>query len=246
VEDFEQRYAAFRGLNLTFEVREGIIKHSREYDPREFPELREYLPELRPPLEAQLVDLTDEIAYSVADLDDGYEARILTAEQICNEVSLFAECYREASARFPGAQPKLLFNEALKRMVDRMVTDLIEHTAEAVRQAGVDSVEQVRTFPSRLVVFGQEMEDQRRQVKEFLYAKLYFSSELVPEKEAAERIITDLFEFWMNHPVALPESYQEKFREDSLPRIICDYMAGMTDNYILDQYKRLLKEAPGH
>jgi dGTPase len=157
---------------------------------------------------------------------------------------LFAECFRNASTCFPSAPAKLLFNEALKRMLDRMVTDLIEHTAEAVRSAGVKSMEEVRAFPTRLVGFGEAMEKQRCQVKEFLYERLYFRPELVPEKEMAERIVTDLFEFWMNHPTALPESYQEKFRQDSLPRIICDYMAGMTDNYILDQHQRLLKEAP--
>jgi dGTPase len=245
VEDFELRYAAFRGLNLTFEVREGIIKHSHDWDSAAAsPELRQYLLELRPPLEAQLLDLTDEIAYSVADLDDGYEAHILTLEEICDEVCLFMECFRDAGARFPSAPAKLLFNEALKRMLDRMVTDLIEHTAEAVRRAGVKSVDEVRAFPARLVGFGEAMEKQRGQAKEFLYERLYFSPELVPEKEMAERIITDLFEFWMNHPAALPESYQEKFRQDSLPRIICDYMAGMTDNYILDQHQKLLREAP--
>src|SRR5437868_10179274 len=102
VEDFELRYAEFRGLNLSFEVREGIIKHSRDYDPRVCPELQEYLLGLRPPLEAQLLDLTDEIAYSIADLDDGYESRILGLDEIREEVCLFADCYREASARFPA------------------------------------------------------------------------------------------------------------------------------------------------
>jgi dGTPase len=124
-----------------------------------------------------------------------------------------------------------------------MVTDLIEHTTEAVRDAGVKSPEQVRAFPRRLVRFSETMEKQRHQLKEFLHSKLYFSPELMPEKEMAERIVTELFEFWMTHPTALPENYQEKFRQDSLPRIICDYMAGMTDNYILEQHQKLLKEA---
>jgi dGTPase len=243
VEDFELRYAEFRGLNLSFEVREGIIKHSRDYDPRDSPELQEYLLGLRPPLEAQLLDLTDEIAYSVADLDDGYEARILGLDEIRGEVCLFADCYREASARFPSAALQLLLNEALKRMLDRMVTDLIQHTSEVARRAGAKSPEDVRSFSSRLAGFSETMERQRREVKEFLYSRLYFSPELVPEKEMAERIVTELFEFWMTHPAALPENYQEKFRQDSLPRIICDYIAGMTDNYILEQHQKLVKEA---
>src|SRR5256884_3076308 len=115
VEDFEQRYAAFRGLNLTFEVREGIIKHSRDYDTTKYPELAEYLLDQRPPLEAQLIDLTDEIGYNTADLDDGYEAHLLTIDQIAGSVSLFDRSYREAQALYPDAPEKLTFNEALKR-----------------------------------------------------------------------------------------------------------------------------------
>src|SRR5271157_4069064 len=112
VEDFELRYADFRGLNLTFEVREGIIKHSRDYSAKEFPELGEYLLDQRPPLEAQIIDLADEIAYQTADLDDGTEAHILTAEEICAGVPVFESFYREAERRYPDALPKLKFNEA--------------------------------------------------------------------------------------------------------------------------------------
>ncbi|HTC92167.1 MAG TPA: deoxyguanosinetriphosphate triphosphohydrolase [Terriglobales bacterium] len=240
VEDFELRYAEFRGLNLTFEVREGIIKHSRDYAPLEFPQLREYLLDQRPPLEAQLVDLTDEIAYNTADLDDGFEARILSLEDIRSEVSVFEDSYQEASARFPEASAKLLFNEALKRMLDRMVTDLIQHTGEAAQQAGVSSLQQVRSYPQRLASFSERVEKQRRQAKDFLHARLYFSPDLMPEKEMAERIVTELFAFWTAHPEALPEQYQAKIHEESLPRVICDYIAGMTDNYILEQHQKLV------
>ena len=244
VEDFELRYAGFRGLNLTFEVREGIIKHSRDYDARDFPELQEYALSQRPPLEAQLVDLTDEIAYSTADLDDGYEACVLSLDRIREGVCIFEDCYQEACALFPGATPKLLLNEALKRMLDRMVTDLIQHTSQAVRQAGVKSLEDVRSYPGRLASFSEEVEKQRRQAREFLYPRLYFSPELKPEKDLAERIITELFCFWMERPEALPENYREKIGRESVPRIICDYIAGMTDNYILEQHQRLLPQ--GH
>src|SRR5512135_2734157 len=116
VEDFEQRYAAFRGLNLTFEVREGIIKPSRDYSPAEFPQLREYLLDQKPPLEAQLIDLTDEIAYDTADLDDGYEAHILSIEQIRRGVRVFDRFYREIERANPHAPEKLKFNEALKQV----------------------------------------------------------------------------------------------------------------------------------
>src|SRR5271167_2811479 len=114
VEDFEQRYAAFRGLNLTFEVREGIIKHSQDHDIKDHPELAEYLLDQRPPLEAQLIDLTDEIAYNTADLDDGYEARLLSLEQIRAAVPVFDRFYREVEQLYPDTPEKLLFNETLR------------------------------------------------------------------------------------------------------------------------------------
>src|SRR5947209_9071781 len=119
VEDFEQRYAAFRGLNLTFEVREGIIKHSRDYDPAQFPELAEYGLDKRPPLEAQLIDATDELAYNTADLDDGYEAHLLTLEQITENVPVFARFFAEIEKLYPSAPKKLQFNEVLRRILDR-------------------------------------------------------------------------------------------------------------------------------
>src|SRR5882672_8958670 len=115
VEDFELRYAAFRGLNLTFEVREGIIKHSHDYSADQHPELAEYLLNMRPPLEAQLIDLTDEIGYNTADRDDGYEAHLLTVEQIAGSVGVFDESYREVRELYSDAPEKLQFNEALKR-----------------------------------------------------------------------------------------------------------------------------------
>src|SRR5260221_9228917 len=123
VEDFEHRYAAFRGLNLTFEVREGIIKHSRDYDALEYPELSEYMLGSRPPLEAQLIDITDEIAYASADLDDGYEARLLDLDQILEGLPVFAGFLSEAEACYPNAADKFKFNEALDGMFDRCVRD---------------------------------------------------------------------------------------------------------------------------
>ena len=128
VEDFELRYAAFRGLNLTFEVREGIIKHSHDYQAGQHPEFAEYLLELRPPLEAQLIDVADEIAYSTADLDDGYESHLLALDQIRNGLPVFGRLYTEVESIYPNAIDKLKFNEALKRMLNRWVGDLIQNT----------------------------------------------------------------------------------------------------------------------
>jgi len=239
VEDFELRYAAFRGLNLTFEVREGIIKHSRDYEASAHPELAEYLLDQRPPLEAQLIDHTDEIAYNTADLDDGFEARILDLEQMRRGVPLLERFYHEAATEWPGAPDKLKFNEALKRMLDRLVSDLIETTAARVRQAGVATVNDVRAWPQRLAGFSAEVDAERRQAKDFLYANLYFSQALLPEKQHAEAVVSELFEYWIAHPETLPPAYVEKTRAEPVARVVCDYIAGMTDNFIVDQHQRL-------
>src|SRR5580700_8181933 len=169
VEDFEQRYAAFRGLNLTFEVREGIIKHSRDYDAAKYPELEEYLLDQRPPLEAQLIDLTDEIGYNTADLDDGYEAHLLTLEQIRGGVPVFERFFREVEQSYPEAADKLKFNEALKRVFNRLAGDLITNTQTRIKRAGIETLYDVRLQKDRLTAFSTEVEAERRQIKEFLY-----------------------------------------------------------------------------
>jgi dGTPase len=238
VEQFEQRYADFPGLNLTFEMREGIIKHSRDYAATEFPQLAEYLLDQRPPLEAQLIDLTDEIAYSTADLDDAVEAKILTREQVRKGVPVFARVYAEVEQRYPKANEKLKFNETLKRVLDRLVSGLIAHTRESIRKAGVQTVEDVRGFPRRLFAFSREAHQERQQIREFLYQNVYFSAVLQPDKKQAEQVIADLFQHFMRMPRALPMSHQEKARHEPLHRIVCDYVAGMTDNYILEQHRR--------
>jgi dGTPase len=238
VEDFEQRYAAFRGLNLTFEVREGIIKHSRDYEAKDHPELSEYLLDQRPPLEAQLIDLTDEIAYNTADLDDGYEAHLLSLEEIREGVPIFERFYSQVKQMYPDALDKLKFNETLKRVLNRFVDDLIRNTQKRVNEAKVQSLDDVRNHPERLAAFSPAVEAERKQSKDFLYENLYFSSALAGEKDDAERVVSELFNFWMENPKSLPHNYQEKAKEESLPRVICDYIAGMTDNFIFEQYEK--------
>ena len=238
VEHFETRYAAFRGLNLTFEVREGIIKHSRDYSAREFPELAEYVLDRKPPLEAQLVDLTDEIAYNTADLDDGVESGFITIEQIDREVELFHRHFAAAAKDFPQASAKLRFNEAVRRMFNAMVSDLIAQTRENIRASDVHSVDEVRRQAKRLVGFSAEMERLRVQCKKFLYDHLYYCEELKRDKQEGERVIADLFDHWLAKPESLPASYREEI-EDGTPaaRVVCDYIAGMTDNFIRRQWR---------
>jgi len=238
VEDFEQRYAAFRGLNLTFEVREGIIKHSHDYLPKDHPELAEYLLDQRPPLEAQLIDLTDEIAYNTADLDDGYEAHLLSLEEIREGVPLFERFYREVEQIYPEVSDKLKFNETVKRVLNRFVDDLIRNTQARIDQARIKTLDEVRAHSERIAAFSPSIDAERQQSKDFLFENLYYSPSLADEKDDAERIVTELFAFWMDHPAALPNNYQEKAKEESLPRVICDYIAGMTDHFIFEQYEK--------
>jgi len=238
VEDFEQRYAAFPGLNLTFEVREGIIKHSRDYDAAEHPELAEYLLDQRPPLEAQIIDWTDEIGYNTADLDDGYEAHLLALEQIREGVPVFDRFFREVEKIYPNVIPKLKFNETIKRVLNRLADDLIANTRTRLKQFGIETLEGVRRHAERLAGFSAEVDTERREIKNFLYENLYYSRSLAEEKDDAERIVSELFAFWMKNPSALPHSYQEKAEQESLPRVICDYIAGMTDHFIIEQWEK--------
>jgi dGTPase len=238
VEDFEQRYAAFRGLNLTFEVREGIIKHSRDYSAKDYPELAEYLLDQRPPLEAQLIDLTDEIAYNTADLDDGYEAHLLSLDQIREGVPLFDRFYREVEHIYPEVAEKLKFNEAVKKILNRFVDDLIRNTQKRIDEAGIQSLDEVRNYSERLAAFSTMVDSERKQSKDFLYENLYFSPSLADEKDDAGRVVSELFSFWMENPKSLPHNYQQKAQEEVLPRVICDYIAGMTDHFIFEQYEK--------
>jgi dGTPase len=245
VEQFEQRYADFPGLNLTFEVREGIVKHSNSLSAAEFPQLSEYLMDQRPPLEAQLIDLTDEIAYSTADLDDGVEAGILTPRQVREGLPVFARQHAEVERLHPRAPEKLLFNETLKRVLDHLVSDLIANSRQSIRDSRVDSVEAVRRFPNSLLAFSPEVSEEQKQIRAFLFQNLYYCRELQPEKEQAEQVISQLFKYLVRFPDELPAGYQEKTRIEPVYRVVCDYIAGMTDNYVTEQHRRLCSPAAG-
>ncbi len=237
VEHFEQRYAAFPGLNLTFEVREGIIKHSRDYVPGEHPELAEYLLDKKPPLEAQLIDPADEIAYNTADMDDGLEAGLLELEEIRTEAPLFREQYEAVERAYPNVSPKLKFNEALKRALDAMASDLIENCRAVLEKERIGSVEGVRDFPRRLASFSPEMSRHSAELKKFLYHRLYDHPALLRERERGGEMVSELFRIYLECPDRLPRSYQARAQGEPLPRVICDYIAGMTDHFLQKQFR---------
>ncbi|HXC31058.1 MAG TPA: deoxyguanosinetriphosphate triphosphohydrolase [Verrucomicrobiae bacterium] len=243
VEQFEQRYLDFPGLNLTFEVREGIVKHSRDYDPAQFPALSEYLLDQRPPLEAQLIDFVDEIAYNTADLDDGYEAKLLTIEMICAEVPLFARFYEEVERGYPQGLEKLKFNEAAKRLLDHLATGLIENTRSAIAASGARSVEDVRRAPRRLAGFDGALAAENAALKKFLLARLYNSPAIIADRERSVEALAELFEYYVARPEAMPKFYASLAHEAPRQRVVCDYIAGMTDHFLLRQHAELLGDA---
>ena len=241
VEYFEVRYASFRGLNLTLGLREGIVKHSRSYSPAEHPELRAYFLDQQPPLEAQLIDLADEIAYLTADMDDGMEAGMLNAEGLRRHVRIFDESLCAVEREFPAAAQKLQSNEALKKMLNTLVGDLIRETARRVKAGGVTTMEDVRRSPQRLVAFSPQIEELRHQAKQHLYATLYSSEELQRDLQEAALVVRNLFSCWVSDPSLLPPANQSQIAGQGVPRVVADYIAGMTDNYILLQYAEWIK-----
>jgi dGTPase len=239
VEHFEQRYAAHRGLNLTLGVREGIIKHSRDYNIAQHPELGEYLLDQRPPLEAQLIDLADEIAYLTADLDDGVESGLLEVGHIRDHVDILGRCYRQVERQHTGVEEKLLFNEALQLMQNVLTDDLIGSTAKNTLAIGADCLDDIRRHPTRLARFSPQVEEERLQEKRYLYDTLYTCEPLEIEHDKAEEVVTALFEHWINDPEELPVGHFEEVQHEGLARVVADYIAGMTDSFILLQYAQI-------
>jgi dGTPase len=239
VETLEQRYARFPGLNLTFEVREGIVKHSRDLDKGQSPELDEYLPELKATLEAQLIDLADEIAYDTADLDDAFSAGLFTMEDAAAAAPHFAEIHAQVEGQFPGSSARVQFQEILRGLIDGLVTGLVEGTAERAQAAGVQDAEAVRMQPARLAAFTPRAAATARDLKAFLRSQVYYSAALVTERQNSTAMIGELFDYFLRHPDRLPEGYA--ISGEPAWRGVCDYIAGMTDGFFLRVYEDLLQ-----
>jgi len=244
VEMFEHRYLGFNGLNLTFEVREGILKHSRDYPAADFPEYSEYLLDLRPPLESQLIDWVDEIAYNTADLDDALEANLLDLDALCQEASFFGEFYAGVSSRNPHARTKLKFNEALRQVLDLLATDLIASTQRRVENAGIETTEDVRLAPSRLVGFSDSVRAQNGLLKRFLFGHVYNHPLITEDSERSVRCLEELFAYYLRQPKSMSESYEGMSRDIPRAVAVCDYIAGMTDQFLLRQHQEHLGGTP--
>jgi dGTPase len=241
VDQFEQRYPDHPGLNLTFEVREGIVKHSRDYAGREaeWPELADYLLELRPPLEAQLIDWVDEIAYNTADLDDAREAELLDLKVLRRDVPIFGEAYERVNAKYPTVIEKLKFNDALKGVLDQLVTDLIETTSARVREAGVNTVDDVRKAGKRIAGFSPALAERNAELKRFLFSNIYERPIITEDRDRSVRCLAELFEYFMASPKSMPAPYEEMARVEPRHVVVCDYIAGMTDQFLLRQHHQV-------
>jgi dGTPase len=235
---FEERYPAFRGLNLTLAVREGIVKHSRDYSAAEHPELAEYFLDQFPPLEAQLIDLADEIAYLTADLDDGIDSGVLSLDEVRQAVPLFSEFHDAALCSYPNAAPRLAIYEALRRMLNALVTDLIDEVRVRVAALGATSLADIRCAPSRLAALSPKMEAVRGTSKKFLYDGLYNSPGMEELHDHAEQVVQELFAAIMADPSLLPADHQTQIPAEGLARTVADYIAGMTDAFIEQLWAR--------
>ena len=234
---FEERYAGFRGLNLTLGVREGIVKHSHD-SAESHPELAEYMLDQFPPLEAQLIDLADEIAYTTADLDDGLDSGILTLSQVREGVALFRGFHDAVRSEYPAAPERLGAYETLKRLLNAMVTDLLEETHRQTAALGAETLEEIRHAPRRVAALSPEMEAARAAAKEFLHANLYNSPMMEEAHAHAFEVVQELFAALMSDPGLLPADDQAQIPTEGLARTVADYIAGMTDSYIEQAWRK--------
>jgi dGTPase len=237
VDELEQKYAAFDGLNLTFETREGILKHCSRENARKLGELGErFLRDLRPSLEAQVANLADEIAYNNHDVDDGLRSGLITLEQLSG-VALFQRYLDEVRTLYPDICGRRLIHETVRRMINAQITDLCEQSARNIREAAPRNIDDVRRLPP-LIAFSPGMQQDQHELKQFLRTHLYRHYRVNRMSSKAGRILRDLFQAFLGEPALMPDEFQARARIDK-PRAIADYIAGMTDRYAILEHRRL-------
>jgi dGTPase len=237
VDVLEQRYGAFDGLNLTFETREGILKHCSLKNARMLGDVGErFVRRQRPSLEAQIANLADEIAYNNHDVDDGLRSGLLEMDQLAT-VAIFRRHMRAALKAFPKIEGRRLVHETVRRMIDTLVTDLTRQSAASIREHDPASADDVRRAPA-MVRFSDRIQREQAELKRFLHANLYRHYRVSRMSSKARRIITDLFQAFLAEPGLLPPEFQVRAEADT-PRAIADYIAGMTDRYAIIEHRRL-------
>jgi dGTPase len=239
VDELEERYAGFNGLNLSFEVREGLIKHSSQYDTPSS-HIDEFIPGVVPVIEAQLINYADEIAYNNHDIDDGLKSGYITLEQLA-EVELWREVHESIKSKFPDADPERLKYQTISSLIGLCIDDLTTETARAIRDNGINSVDDLRRVNKLVVGFSARLARKNIQLKQFLLKNLYHHYKVERMRVKAERYMTNLFRTYTSYPTLLPLKYVKKMELFGRERVICDYIAGMTDRFALDEYKRLFE-----
>ncbi|MGE0372578.1 MAG: deoxyguanosinetriphosphate triphosphohydrolase, partial [Gammaproteobacteria bacterium] len=250
VDELEERYAEFNGLNLTYETREGVLKHCSPKNAATMGELGErFLRKQQPSLEAQLANLADEIAYNNHDVDDGLRAGLISVEQLAG-IRLFSEQYARVNAAHPGIGTRRMVHEVVRRMINRQVSDLVETTRRRIAESGVASPDEVRTQVAPLIGFGTQMAEWNLELKQFLRLQLYRHYRVRRMSSKADRIMKALFGAFMDDIQVLPPEYQQKAGESEQmagvagrARVVADYIAGMTDRYAIGEYERLFDPA---
>ncbi|MDP1607654.1 MAG: deoxyguanosinetriphosphate triphosphohydrolase [Rhodocyclaceae bacterium] len=244
VDRLEERYGAFDGLNLMFETRAGILKHCAPAKARALGEVgQRFLDDRRPSLEAQICNLADEIAYNNHDVDDGLRSGLITLDQL-EQISLFARHARQALLEFPRLAGRRLIHETVRRVIDAQVTDLLTETQQRIAAKAIKTLADVECAPP-LVGFSAAMQAENRELKNFLRTELYRHYQVVRMTNKARRVIRDLFAAFLAEPRLLPPQYQASGEQEGMPRVIADYIAGMTDRYAMKEHRRLFTVGEG-
>ncbi len=235
VDVLEERYPDFPGLNLSFETREGIVKHSSRYRDRA---PAEFLDEREPVLEAQLVDLADEIAYTNHDLEDGLSSNILTFAAL-RKVELWNEHFDPSRGDSSSEEVRLPIRITVREIINTLATNLIQQTSENLEKGAIKSLEDVRRHQGRLVAFTPSVERKKNELQDFLFTNLYRNHRVVRMAEKARRVVRDLFLAYTSNPLQLPPHIAQRIDTEGLERVVCDYIAGMTDRFALDEHSKL-------
>ncbi|MEO8417308.1 MAG: deoxyguanosinetriphosphate triphosphohydrolase [Methylophilaceae bacterium] len=237
VDHLEQRYAEFDGLNLTFEVREGILKHCSLKNAKSLGDVgARFINKRQPSLEAQVANLADEIAYNNHDVDDGLRSGLITLDQLA-EVQIFAEHLTRVREKYPALNGRRLVHETVRRMINSLVVDLCSQSSANIAQVQPGSMEDIRTAP-QLIGFSEDMWRQQAELKRFLRTRLYQHYRVNRMSAKAQRIVQELFAVFIQDIGLLPDEYQERANADQA-RAVADYIAGMTDRYAIREYQRL-------
>jgi len=244
VDDLEAKYADFPGLNLTFETREGILKHCSARNARELGELGErFLERRQPGLEAQIANIADAIAYNNHDVDDGFRAELLSLDEL-RQQTLFNDQFLEVQERYPELEDRRLIYEIIRRMINKVVTDLIDNTTRRLESLAPDSIEEIRAQQDPLVVLSDSVFEEHAALKQFLSKHLYRHDKVREMTDKAKLMVEVLFERYMSDPGQMPGEFNSRataneVNESIKARVVADYVAGMTDRFAIAEHDRL-------